>query len=98
MNKKDFVAAVAENAGLTKKDAEAAINATFEEVTKLMTAGDKLSITGFGTFEVRNRNARTGKNPRTGETVKIAACKAPAFKASSALKEAVNAPKKGKKK
>ena len=102
MNKKDFVAAVVENANVTtnvtKKDAEAVINATFEEVTKLLTAGDKLSITGFGTFEVRERKARTGKNPRTGETVKIAACKAPAFKPSHVLKDVVNAPKKGKKK
>ena len=98
MNKKDFVAAVAKNTEVSQKVAEAVINATFEEVTKLLTAGDKLSITGFGTFEVRERKARTGKNPRTGETVKIAACKAPAFKPSHVLKDVVNAPKKGKKK
>jgi DNA-binding protein HU-beta len=98
MNKKDFIAAIAENAEVTKKDAEAVVKATFAVLEKAMADGDRVSITGFGTFEVRERKARTGKNPRTGATVKIAACKAPAFKASHVLKDAVNAPKKGKKK
>lgn len=98
MNKKDFVAAIAENAGLSKKDAEAALKATFVTIEKALVAGDKVSITGFGTFEIRERKARTGKNPRTGESVKIAACKAPAFRPSHVLKENVNVKKKGKKK
>ncbi len=91
MNKKDFVAAIAENAGLTKKEAEAAVKATFATIEKALVAGDKVSITGFGTFEIRERKARSGKNPRTGESVAIAACKAPAFKPSNVLKDNVNA-------
>ena len=91
MNKKDFVAAIAENAGLTKKDAEAALKATFAAIEKALVAGDKVSITGFGTFEIRERKARTGKNPRTGESVEIAGCKVPAFRPSHVLKENVNA-------
>ncbi|MBO4838870.1 MAG: HU family DNA-binding protein [Lachnospiraceae bacterium] len=90
MNKKDFIAAVAENAGVSKKEAELVVKAAFEELEKVLVNGDKVSITGFGTFEVRERKARTGKNPRTNETVKIEACKAPAFKPSHVLKEAVN--------
>ncbi|MBP3729463.1 MAG: HU family DNA-binding protein [Lachnospiraceae bacterium] len=95
MNKKDFIAAVAEKAQVTKKDAEAIINATFEELTALLAKGEKFSITGFGTFEVRERKERTGRNPHSQETVKIPACKAPGFKASRVLKEAVNVTKKG---
>ena len=98
MNKKEFVAAIAENAGLTKKEAEAALKATFETIEKALVDGDKISVTGFGTFEIRERKARTGKNPRTGESVKIAACKAPAFRPSNKLKANGNVKKKGKKK
>lgn len=94
MNKKDFVAAIAENAGVSKKDAENVMKATFVALEEALVAGEKVSITGFGTFEVRERKARTGKNPRTGTTVKIDACKAPAFKPSHVLKENVNAKKK----
>jgi len=90
MNKTELIAAVAENASLTKKDAEKAINAVVESVTKALKAGDKVQLVGFGTFEVRARGARTGKNPRTGEAIKIKASKVPAFKAGKALKDIVN--------
>lgn len=90
MNKKELIAAVAENAGISKKDAEAAVKATFDAITAAMAAGDKVQMIGFGTFETRTREAREGKNPRTGEIVKIAASKVPGFKAGAALKEAVN--------
>ena len=90
MNKKEFIAAIAENTGLSKKDAEAALKATFAAIEKALAAGEKVSITGFGTFEIRERGARLGKNPRTGESVEIAASKAPVFKPSNVLKEIVN--------
>ena len=90
MNKTELVAAVAEQAALSKKDAEKALNAIVDTITNALTEGDKVQLVGFGTFEVRDREARTGKNPRTGETIKIAASKAPAFKAGRALKDAVN--------
>ena len=90
MNKTELINAVAANAGLTKKDAEAAVKATFAEIENALVKGDKVQLIGFGTFETRERAARTGKNPQTGATVKIAACKAPAFKAGKALKDAVN--------
>ncbi len=90
MNKKEFVAAIAEEANVSKKAAEAVMKATFSVLEKAMADGEKVSVTGFGTFEVRERKARTGKNPRTGGSVKIAACKAPAFKPSHVLKESVN--------
>lgn len=90
MNKTELVAAVAENASLTKKDAEKAVNAVVAEVTKTLKKGGKVQLVGFGIFEVRNRSARTGKNPRTGASIKIAASKVPAFKAGKALKDAVN--------
>ena len=73
-----------------KKDAEAALKATFTAIEKALAAGEKVSITGFGTFEIRERKARTGKNPRTGESVKISACKAPAFMPSNVLKDSIN--------
>ena len=76
--------------GLTKKESEAAINAFLETLTDVLKAGDKISLKGFGTFEVRTSEARMGRNPRTGETMEIAASKVPAFKASSALKNVVN--------
>ena len=89
MNKNEFVTAIADKSGLTKKDAEAALNAYTEVVTDALKAGDSVQLIGFGTFETRVRGERTGKNPRTGETVKIAACKAPAFKPGKALKDAI---------
>lgn len=90
MNKNELISAVAESASLSKKDATAAVNATFDAITKAMADGDKVQLIGFGTFETRSRAAKTAKNPRTGETVKVAACKAPAFKAGKALKDTVN--------
>lgn len=90
MNKSELIAAVAEQAGLSKKDAEKAVNAVVSAVTDALVEGDKVQLVGFGTFEVRTREARTGKNPRTGEAIKIAASKVPAFKAGKALKDAVN--------
>ena len=90
MNKTDLVAAVAQKAELTKKDAEKAINAFTAAITEALVEGDKVQLVGFGTFEVRTRDARTGKNPRTGEVIKIAASKVPAFKAGKALKDVVN--------
>ena len=90
MKKVELVEAVAENAGLTKADATRAIDATFETITEALKQGDKVTLVGFGTFGVSERAAREGRNPRTGETVKIAARKAVSFKAGSALKESVN--------
>ena len=89
MNKNEFVAAIAEKSGLTKKDAEAALNAYTEVVTDALKAGDSVQLIGFGTFEVRERAARTGRNPHTGETIEIAAAKVPAFKPGKALKDAI---------
>ena len=86
MNKTELVAAVAQKAELSKKDAEKAVAAVTAAITDALCAGDKVQLVGFGTFEVRNREARTGKNPRTGE----AASKVPAFKAGKALKDVVN--------
>ena len=90
MNKSELVAAIAEKAGIAKKDADKALAAFIDSVTAELKAGGKVQLVGFGTFEVRTREARTGKNPRTGEAIKIAASKAPAFKAGRALKDAVN--------
>lgn len=90
MKKVELVEAVAEKAGLTKADATRAIDATFEAITGALVKGDKVPLVGFGTFAVSERAAREGRNPKTGETVHIAARKAVAFKAGSALKEAVN--------
>ncbi len=90
MNKSELVAAVAEKAALSKKDAEKAVNAVVAAVTDALVDGDKVQLVGFGTFETRARGARTGKNPRTGAAIKIAASKVPAFKAGKALKDAVN--------
>ena len=89
MNKNEFVNAIAEKSGLTKKDAEAALNAYIEVVTDALKAGDSVQLIGFGTFEVRERAARTGRNPLTGETIEIAAAKVPAFKSGKALKDAI---------
>lgn len=89
MNKSELVAAMAENASLSKKDAEAALNAFTDVVAEALKKGDKITLVGFGTFEVRERAAREGRNPQTGATIKIAASKIPAFKAGKALKDAV---------
>ena len=90
MNKTELVAAVAQKAELSKKDAEKAVAAVTAAITDALCAGDKVQLVGFGTFEVRNREARTGKNPQTGEPMTISACNAPKFKAGKALKDAVN--------
>ena len=93
MNKTELVASVAEKSGLTKKDSEKAVNALFASIEEALVAGDKVQLVGFGTFEVTERAARTGKNPQTGKEIKIAACKAPKFKAGKALKDTVNSAK-----
>ncbi len=90
MNRVELVAAVAEKADLTKKDAEAAVKAVFDTIAEAMEQGDKVQLIGFGTFEIGERAAREGRNPRTGETMKIEAAKLPRFKAGKALKDRVN--------
>ena len=90
MNKTELVAAMADKAGVSKKDAEASLKAFTEVVTEELKKGEKIQLVGFGTFEVSKRSARTGRNPRTGEEMKIKASKAPKFKAGKALKDAVN--------
>ena len=90
MNKTELVAAVAEQADISKKDAEKALKAFVDVVTEEMKKGEKVQLVGFGTFEVSERAARTGKNPQTGAEIKIAACKAPKFKAGKALKDMMN--------
>lgn len=90
MNKTELIAAVAEKAEMSKKDAEKAVAGVVEAISDALAAGDKVQIVGFGTFEVRAREARTGKNPRTGEAVAIPASKVPAFKAGKSLKDVVN--------
>ncbi len=91
MNKTELVAAVAEQADISKKDAEKVLKAFVDVVTEEMIKGEKVQLVGFGTFEVSERAAREGRNPQTGKTMKIEACKAPKFKAGKALKDAVNA-------
>ena len=94
MTKTDLVAQVAERAGLTKKDADKAVNGMLEAVTGALKKGDKVTLVGFGTFETRKRPARMGRNPQTKQEIKIPATTAPAFKAGKALKEAVAKKKK----
>lgn len=91
MNKTELIAAVADNAELSKKDAERALKAFVDVVTSELKKGEKVQLVGFGTFEVSERSAREGRNPQTGKTMKIEACKAPKFKAGKALKDAINA-------
>ena len=91
MNKTELVAAMADKTGLSKKDAEAALSAFVSVVADELKKGEKVQLVGFGTFEVSERAEREGRNPQTGETMKIAACKAPKFKAGKALKDAINA-------
>ena len=90
MNKAEFVDAVAEGAELSKIEAARAVDAMVGAITKALKKGDTVTLVGFGTFQVRERSARTGRNPRTGDTIKIAASKNPAFKAGKALRDAVN--------
>ncbi|UXI69616.1 HU family DNA-binding protein [Tahibacter amnicola] len=90
MNKAEFVGAVADAAELTKADAARAVDAVVEVVKKALKKGDTVALVGFGTFSVRKRAARTGRNPQTGQTIKIKASKNPAFKAGKALKDALN--------
>ena len=89
MNKTELTAALAEKTGSNKKDAEKAINAFVDVVTEALANGEKIQIVGFGSFEVKTREARTARNPRTGEEIKIEASKAPVFKAGKALKDSV---------
>ena len=89
MNKTELVAVMAEKSGLTKKDAERVVSATFETITAQLKAGEKVQISGFGIFEVKKREARVGRNPRTKEAIEIPASKVPAFKASKSLKDTV---------
>ena len=90
MKKTDLIAAVAEQSGLSKKDAEKAVNTALDTIIKAVAEGDKIQLTGFGTFEQRQRNARTGVDPRTGNSIEIPASKVPAFKAGKAFKDIVN--------
>ena len=93
MNKSELIEAMANTASLSKKDAEAALNAYTDVITEALKKGDKVTLVGFGTYETRKRAARTGKNPQTGEAIKIKAAKGPAFKPGKALKDAVNGAK-----
>lgn len=89
MNKTELIAAVAEKAGLTKKDAERVVNATVDAISESLAKGDKVQISGFGIFEAKTREARVGRNPRTKETIQIPATRLPVFKASKTLKDSV---------
>lgn len=89
MNKADLVAAVAEKAGISKKDSEKAVNAAFDAITDALVAGDKVQLVGFGAFETKERSARIGRNPKTKEEIQIPASRVPAFKAGKALKDAI---------
>jgi DNA-binding protein HU-beta len=90
MNKSEFINGIADEAGLTKVDAERAVDAMIQVVKKALKAGDSVSLMGFGTFAVRQRAARTGRNPQTGEPAEIKAANVPTFKAGKVLKDAVN--------
>ena len=89
MNKTELVAIVAENAGLTKKDAERVINASIDAITAALCKGEKVQLSGFGTFEAKEREPRIGRNPHTKEAIEIPATRVPVFKASKALKDMV---------
>jgi DNA-binding protein HU-beta len=90
MNKSELIDAVAESADLSKADAGRAVDAVIASISKALKKGDSVTVVGFGTFQVRERAARTGRNPKTGDTINISASKNPAFKAGKALKDAVN--------
>ncbi|NLK01103.1 MAG: HU family DNA-binding protein [Clostridia bacterium] len=89
MNKSELITAVSEKAEMTKKDAEKAVNAIFQSIEEALAKEERVQLVGFGTFETRHRAARIGRNPRTGEEIKIPETKVPSFKAGKALKEAV---------
>ena len=89
MNKTELIAEIAKKSGLSKKDAEKALNATLDTVTETLAAGEKVQLVGFGGFEVKNREARMGRNPKTKEAIEIPASKLPVFKAGKALKDKV---------
>ena len=89
MNKTELIALVAESAGLTKKDTERVVNAAIDAITASLTEGEKVQISGFGTFEIKEREARIGRNPHTKEEIHIPATRVPTFKASKALKDTV---------
>ena len=90
MNKSELIDAVSSEAGVPKADAARAVDAVFESISSALKSGDSVALVGFGTFAVKARAARAGRNPRTGETIEIAASKMPVFKAGKALKDAVN--------
>lgn len=90
MNKSELVDHVASAANLSKTAAQSAVEAVFKAITEAMGSGDSVSVVGFGTFSVGDRQARTGRNPKTGENIEIAACRVPKFKAGKSLKDAVN--------
>ncbi|MFO7152704.1 MAG: HU family DNA-binding protein [Bacillota bacterium] len=90
MNKAELVSVMAEKSGLTKKDSEKALNAFIEAVSEALAKKDKVQLVGFGTFEVRERSSRKGRNPQTGEEIDIPAAAVPAFKAGKALKDMIN--------
>ena len=90
MNKAEFISAVAEEAGSSKSDASAHVEAMINVVTKTLKSGAEVALVGFGTFKAKKRDARQGRNPRTGETIQIAASTVPAFKAGKAFKDALN--------
>ena len=90
MNKTELIAVVAEKAGMTKKDAERAVNATFETITNSLVDSEKVQISGFGIFEIKYREARVGRNPRTKQAIQIPASRQPAFKASKTLKDIID--------
>ena len=90
MNKSDLVDSIAKKTGLTKKDSESALNAFVESVTESLKEDDKVQLVGFGTFEAKKRAARKGRNPQTGEEIKIAASTVPVFKAGKSLKDTIN--------
>ena len=94
MNKTDLIDAIAAKADISKKDAEVALKATIESIEEALKNNEKVVLVGFGTFSVKERAARTGRNPSTGKSIKIAASKAPAFKAGKELKDIVNSKKK----
>ncbi len=89
MNKAELICAVAEKTGLSKKDSEKAINATFETITLSLEAGDKVQLVGFGAFDIKERGARIGRNPKTKEEIEIPASRVPVFKAGKALKDSI---------
>jgi len=90
MNKSDLINAVASKAELTKKDAEAAVSAVISSISEALASGESVQLVGFGTLEVRDRAAKQGRNPKTGEPITVPAAKVPAFKAGKALKDSVN--------